>query len=117
MNSQKSGVFRGIFYFLNVGNDLKNHCLKLVQAKHNTFVGYVPPTILALDGLGPRIDVYEMVDSTEMDLHYHRSVGRLEVSLELRLRDSTCAVTPGRDQLGSTQRSEKVPAWPPRHSV
>ena len=40
-NNQKSGMFCEISKFLNVGNNLKNHCLKLVQAKQNTFVGYI----------------------------------------------------------------------------
>lgn len=53
-------------------------------------MGYVPPTVPAPDGLGPRIDVYEMVNSTGVGIYYHRSVGRLEISLELGLRDLIC---------------------------
>lgn len=40
-NNQKSGIFCEISKFLNVGNNLKNHCLRLVQAKQNTSVGCI----------------------------------------------------------------------------
>lgn len=48
-----------------------------------------PPTILAPDGLGPRIDICGMVGSTEVALCCYHSMRRLETSLELGLGNST----------------------------
>lgn len=69
---------------------LEKSLFKTCTSQTKRLCGLCTTHRLAPDGLGPRIDVYEMVDSTGVDLHCHRSVGRLEISLELGLRDWIC---------------------------
>lgn len=102
-HNQKPGMFCGISQFSKqLENSLFKACAshtKPLRGLHLapcyklvTSASSKPHTILAPEGLGLRIGICEMVDSAEVRLYCHHSVGRLEIGLELGLGYSACGL-------------------------
>lgn len=102
-DNQKHGMFCGIAHFSKqlekslfkacashtkplCGLQLAGYC-KLVTSDSSK-----PHNILAPEGFGLRISICEMVDSAQVDLCCHHSVGRLEISLDVGLGNSDCGL-------------------------
>lgn len=102
-DNQKPGMFCGIAHF---SKQLEKSLFKACASHTKTLCGLhlarccklvtsessKPHTILAPEGLGLRIGICEVVDSAQVDLCCHHSVGRLEISLELGLGNSACGL-------------------------